>query len=190
MQIEILEENSNILLEYEKISIAFEVKTYFRLDISENGLGGIKLIEVRAKPYIKDYDENLEEKPSYWATKFNISNWGILSAFVDKERVGGAAIAWKTPELSMLEGREDLACLWDLRVSPKVRHKKIGHQLFSRAIAWAKARNCRQLKVETQNINVPACRFYVKQGCVLGSINRFAYPEAMNEIQLIWHRSL
>ena len=32
-------------------------------------------------------------------------------------------------------------------------------------------------KVVTQNINVPACRFYMKQGCVPGAIDRFAYPD-------------
>jgi GNAT superfamily N-acetyltransferase len=99
-------------------------------------------------------------------------------------------VAWKTPALSMLEDREDLACLWDLRVSPEFRGRKFGHRLFTAALAWAKERNCRQLKVETQNINVPACRFYAAQGCALGQIDRFAYPESMNEVRLVWYRSL
>ena len=55
---------------------------------------------------------------------------------------------------------------------------------------WVVARGCRWLKVETQNINVPACRFYAKQGCVLGAIHRFAYPDYPNEAQLLWYKDL
>jgi len=186
MQVKISEENPAILPEYEKISIAFEVKTHFRVEISDKGLGGFIFAEVPVAPYIKDYDRYPDEKPSRLSARFDLSNWGILSAFVENERVGGAVIAWNTPEVLMLEGRDDLACLWDLRVAPEYRGQKIGQRLFSRAVDWAKARNCRQLKVETQNINVPACRFYARQGCELGAINRFAYPPELNEIQLIW----
>jgi GNAT superfamily N-acetyltransferase len=113
-----------------------------------------------------------------------------LSAFKGAHRVGGAAVAWKTPELDMLEGRDDLACLWDLRVHPDFRKEGIGHQLFTRALAWSRERSCRRLKIETQNINVPACRFYARQDCELGGINRYAYDESINEIQLLWYRNV
>lgn len=56
--------------------------------------------------------------------------------------------------------------------------------------AWAAARGCRQLKIETQNVNVPACRFYARQGCVLGAINRFAYREFPDEVQLLWYKAI
>jgi ribosomal protein S18 acetylase RimI-like enzyme len=191
MKVEIFEENTEILPEYEKISIAFQVESYFRVELCESGLGGIKLFEEKAAtPYVKDYDNIQNEKPSHWIKRWDISNWGILSAFINKQRVGGAAIAWKTPEVDMLEGREDLACLWDLRVHSNYRNKGCEHQLFVRSLAWSRERGCRRFKVETQNINVPACRFYARQGCELGTINRYAYPEIMNETQLIWYRNV
>ena len=90
----------------------------------------------------------------------------------------------------MLDERDDLACLWDLRVADEYRGKGVGQRLFARALDWARERNCAVFKVETQNINVPACRFYTRQGCELGAINRFAYPESMNETQLIWYRKI
>jgi GNAT superfamily N-acetyltransferase len=90
----------------------------------------------------------------------------------------------------MLEGRRDLAVLWDLRVAPEARGQGVGAALFQAAEAWAAARGCRQMKVETQNVNVPACRFYASQGCVLGAIHRFAYPELPHEVQLLWYRDL
>jgi len=150
----------------------------------------MNLIEERVTPYFKDYDKNESDRPSQWTKRWDISHWGILSAYIGERRVGAAAVAWKTPEVIMLEGREDLACLWDLRVHSDYRRKGVGHQLFARAVAWSQARHCRRFKVETQNINVPACRFYAQQGCQLGSINRYAYDEALNETQLLWYRNL
>ncbi len=54
----------------------------------------------------------------------------------------------------------------------------------------SRSRGCHTLKVETQNINVPACRFYQRMGCTLGTVNRFAYPDLPDEIQLIWFKNL
>lgn len=191
MKVNIVEETPEVLPEYEKVPISFWVETYFRVELSENGLQGIKLIEETVEmPFLKDYDAIEGEKPTQWAKRFNIENWAFFSAFVDQRRVGGAAIAWKTPEIFMLEGREELACLWDLRVAPDYRSKGVGRDLFARALAWAKTRKCRLFKVETQNINVPACRFYASQGCELGAINRFVYPETLNETQLNWYRKI
>jgi GNAT superfamily N-acetyltransferase len=191
MKIRIVEETQEVLPDYAKVSIAFRVETRFRVELAENGLAGVKLIEEPVeKPFIKDYDAYSEDRPLQWAQRFDLSSWGFLSAFVDEQRVGGAAIAWKTPEVFMLEGREDLACLWDLRVSPGFRGQGVGQQLFAQAIEWSKKRNCRLFKVETQNINVPACRFYARRGCHLGAFNLHAYPEAMNETQLIWYRRI
>lgn len=66
----------------------------------------------------------------------------------------------------------------------------MGSTLFRAAEAWARARGCRQLKVETQNVNVAACRFYARQGCVLTSVHHNAYPGLPDEIQLLWYKNL
>lgn len=186
MDIRIVEESSDKLAEYEKVSIAFLVESQFHVELIQGGLG-IKLIEESVNPYVKDYD--VYGKPSEW-TQWDISSWGILSAFVGDERVGGAAVAWNTPEIVMLEGRKDLACLWDLRVHPDYRNKGVGHRLFTHAVEWARERGCSLFKVETQNINVAACRFYTRQGCELGAINRYAYHETLNETQLLWYLNI
>ena len=47
-----------------------------------------------------------------------------------------------------------------------------------------------RLKVETQNINVPACRFYEAQGCILRAIDRCAYPQLPNEVRMLWYKDL
>jgi GNAT superfamily N-acetyltransferase len=188
--IEIIEESFAALTEYEKVPIAFCVQSRFLVVPIENGLGGFKFIEESVVPYVKDYDADEDERPSQWHKRFDISHWGIFSAFSGIYRVGGAAVAWKTNKVEMLENREDLVCLWDLRVHPSYRSIGIGHQLFNYAVVWARQRQCRRIKVETQNINVPACRFYARQGCDLRGINKHAYGEASDEIQLLWYQDL
>jgi len=190
MCVEVREETVAALPEYSRVPIAFWVKSRFRVDLIRGGLGGLTLVEELVTPYVKDYDALAGEGPLRWASRWNISHWGVLCAFDGKERVGGAAIAWQTDGLDMLNGRDDLAVLWDLRVHPAHRGKGVATGLFARALAWARERQCRQLVVETQNINVPACRFYARQGCELGAINRYAYGDAVDEAQLLWYRNV
>jgi GNAT superfamily N-acetyltransferase len=161
------------------------------VSVRDGGLGGLVLSERKLDaPYVKDYDAYEGERPTQWAERFDVSNWGLIGAYADDARVGGAVVAFDTKGVNMLEGRRDLAVLWDIRVSPESRGRGVGSALFRAAEAWAAARGCRQLKIETQNINVPACRFYARQGCVLGAINRFAYQELPDEAQLLWYKTL
>ena len=47
----------------------------------------------------------------------------------------------------------------------------------------------KKMIIESQNINVAACRFYRKQGAVISKIDTNAYasePGLENEVQLIW----
>ena len=190
MTVEVIEESVSALAEYERVAIAFLVEAHFEIVPINRGLGGLGFIETAVVPYVKDYDTNESDRPSEWGKRFDLSHWGILSAFKGRQRAGGCAIAWKTPELSSSKRRDDLAWLWDLRVHPDLRRQGIGEVLFKRAVEWARERRCRRLMVETQDINVPACRFYARQGCELSGINRFAYQMELNEIQLLWHLDL
>jgi GNAT superfamily N-acetyltransferase len=191
MRVEVVEEPITALEGYADIPIAFEVGLV--LDVAEpgNGRGEFVLTERRLDvPYVKDYDAINGENPAQWAKRFDVSSWGLFAARVEGRRIGGAVVAFDTPGLAMSEGDRGLAVLWDIRVSPEARRQRVGSALFRAAEAWAKAKGCRQLKVETQNINVPACRFYARQGCVLAAVNRFAYPELPDEIQLLWQKDL
>ena len=190
MPIEIVEENAAALPQYERISIAFRVETRFSVSPIDRGLGGFEFVEETVEPYIKDYDAVEAERPTAWPERFDVSRWGFLSAFDGADRVGGAALAWGSPDVQMLEGREDLSCLWDIRVAPEYRGKGVGHLLFSHAAEWSRRKRCSLLKVETQNINVPACRFYAGHGCELRGISRYAYGSELDEIQLLWYLDL
>ncbi len=49
----------------------------------------------------------------------------------------------------MLEGREDIAILWDVRVLSEAQSQGVGFELSRTAESWTRAKGCRQLKVET-----------------------------------------
>jgi GNAT superfamily N-acetyltransferase len=177
--------------EHARTSIAFTVDRILTPALAGGGLGGISLTETPvAAPYVKDYDAEEGEGPARWAERFDISNWGMIGAYRDGMRIGGAVLAFRTPQLYMLGGRDDVTVIWDLRVAPAHRGTGAGSALFQAAERWAGARGCGWLKIETQNVNVAACRFYRKLGAVLGGINRFAYPDLPAEVQLLWWKAL
>ncbi|MBN2209859.1 MAG: GNAT family N-acetyltransferase [Sedimentisphaerales bacterium] len=187
-KIELFEQTAADLEEYLTIPIVFEVRTIFDIQIIDQGLGGFRLQErEHESPYILNYDHL--EKPE-WDKKWDISNWLILSAFLDGVHVGGCVVAYDTPGIYMLAGRKDVVALWDIRIDPAYRRQGIGSKLFQASINWARKRNCRLFKAETQNINVPACRFYARQGCVLGRIDRHIYADYPDQVELVWCKEL
>jgi len=114
----------------------------------------------------------------------------LLAAFVGGMRVGGAIVLAGADEVELLEGRRDVALLWDLRVDPRHRGQGVGTSLFSAAAAWGRKHRCVELLVETQDINVPACRFYAARGSRLAACRPGAYAECPDEIQLLWRLDL
>ena len=189
MTIDVAAEPMTALAEYALLSIAFPVDQV--LDVTARAEGGFALSARRLEvPYLKDYDAIDGEGPLHWSRRFDVSNWTLFTARVAGSRVGGATVAFDSPGLTMLEGRRDLSVLWDIRVAPNARGKGIGSALLEQVEAWARAHSCRELKVETQNINVPACAFYARRGCELRSVNHAAYPELPEEIQLLWYKDL
>ena len=191
MCVKIIEEPVARLAEHGQVPIAYEVTSRLRPDPVEGGLGGIALVEEPVDPpYVKDYDATSEEGPARWLGRWDMSSWGLLAAYVEDQRLGGVLLTRRTPWVHMLEGRDDLAVMWDLRVHPDHRGTGVGRCLFEASVDWARRHRCTELKIETQNTNVPACRFYARQGCRLGAIVSNAYEEFPDEIMLIWRLPL
>lgn len=188
MDITVSKEPMSALDAYSRIPMSFEVTEVLELTV-HGGFGGFTLSQRKLDtPYVKDYDA--VDGPLEWPQLFDVSNWQLFSAQLEGTRVGGAAVAFNSPGLIMLEGRNDLAVLWDIRVRPEARRQGVGSALFRAAETWSRERGCRRLKIETQNVNLPACRFYLRHGCTLGGIHRFIYPEFPNEVQLLWYKDL
>ena len=191
MGLEIRVESVESLGAHMGISIAFQVEKVLEVLIDKSGIQGMALRERPVTvPYLKDNDTIFADDPTSWSKRFDLTNWGVIAAYQDAMRVGGAVIAFNTANLWMLDGRSDLASLWDLRVRTEERGRGVGTALFRATEAWAETRGCSQLKIETQNTNVPACHFYVRMGCTLGGINRYAYSDLPDETRLLWFKDL
>ena len=190
--IRVVRESANGFDEYACISIAFDVRSV--LDVRASPPGGSSAFELVERPlgnaYVKDYDALAGEDPATWPARFDTSGWAVFAAYGEQGRVGGAVGVMQPDDSDMLEGRSDLALLWDIRVAPSSRGQGIGDALLAAIEHWARDGGARELKVETQNINVPACRFYARNGFDLRAVNPHAYPELPDEIQMLWYKRL
>jgi GNAT superfamily N-acetyltransferase len=188
VEVELREAGSEDLVGHAAIPIAFLVNR-----VLEPGPGGDPLDLVTRElpdPWLKNYDAEDGASPALWPNLYDTSTWRVISAWQGTERVGGLVLFTSTPGVDMLEGRSDLALIWDIRVAPESRGCGIGSRLVSAAVDWARCHACRELKVETQNINFGAYRFYESQGFDLRSVRRGAYPDLPDEIQFLLYRAI
>jgi ribosomal protein S18 acetylase RimI-like enzyme len=82
------------------------------------------------------------------------------------------------------------AIVWDIAVNPGVRRQGVGSRLMDHAITWTRERGLPGVMLETQNINVPACRLYERCGFVLGGFDRYLYCGELpgtSEVALFWY---
>jgi GNAT superfamily N-acetyltransferase len=189
MTIRILRESSSTLADYARVPIAFIADRALEVTPRANG-SGFDFAERASEYGLKDYDGLPNEGPERWPHRFDISRWAFFGAFNGNERVGGAAVVVRSPDVDMLEGRDDLALIWDIRVAPSPRHQGVGSALMRAVEAYALTVECVAIKVETQDINVPACRFYMHHGFELHAAIPHAYPECPDETMLLWYKDL
>ena len=176
---------------YDSVSQNVDVKSEYRIKRIDNGLGGLVLEEVPVTPYIKDL--SVYERATEFEKEFDITHWSFYMAFDDEKPVGALTIAARTDKLYMLGGRDDACVLWDIRVADEYKHRGIGQKMLDLAIKDAKADGYKQMIIECQNNNVPACNFYRKQGALLSKIDMYAYYQeeaCRDEAQFVWYLDL
>ena len=169
------------------------VRSMLKIDKEDRGLGGFRLTETPVEPYVRDFCTGDDASVGRWAERFDLSNWMFFMAFDGENPVGAATVATRTEGVNMLAGRDDLAVLWDIRVEEAYKGQGVGRTLFQMAADWARGQGLAQMKIECQNDNVPAVRFYHRQGAVLGAIDEYAYcgdTDFGHTAQLIWYLDL
>lgn len=177
------------LLVYDSISMQVDVNEIYEVQRTGSGMEGVsyQFIRKQVPPYVIDFTEG--DSAVCWSEKFDISNWVFFMAFDGERAVGGTAVASRTDEIRMLEGRDDITVLWDLRVEKGYKRLGIGRKLFEMASSWSKNNGFKMMKIECQNTNLPACDFYQKQGAKLCVVNENGYVDS-DEVMFLWYLNL
>jgi GNAT superfamily N-acetyltransferase len=187
VHVELEDPGINDWTDYARVPIAFQVS---RTLVPASDLNPLAFREKSVdSPWWKDYDTIPGCHPLTWPQQFDTSSWRVFSAWHGSRKVGGMVLIPGPSDFEMLEGRENLVLVWDLRVRPEWRGKGIGSALLRAAEQWAKSRGCAELKVETQNSNVAACGLYSRMGFTLRIVDPTAYP-GLDEIRMLWYRSI
>lgn len=176
---------------YDQVTQNVEIKSIYQIKRIDGGLGGILLEEVPVDPHVKDL--SVYERACEFEKCFDITNWRFYMAFDGDTPMGAATVAGTTENLYMLGGRDDACVLWDIRVADAYKHQGIGQSLFDMAKTGAGNDGYKQMIIECQNNNVTACRFYKKQGALLGKVDAYAYynePDVRDEVQFLWYLDL
>lgn len=190
-QYEIKEMDKSCFQLYDQVSMNVDVSSEYHVNRIDNGLGGLVFEEVPVAPFVKDLSKY--ELAAEYEKMFDISNWRFYMAFDGESPVGAMTVAGPTEGMYMLGGRTDACVLWDIRVADGYKHKGIGQKMLDLGIKEAKADGYRLMIIECQNNNVPACKFYRKQGALLSKVDMNAYdsePGLADEVQFIWHLDL
>jgi streptothricin acetyltransferase len=127
-------------------------------------------------PWIKRYPAD-QQAEAY----LNRPDHAAWLAYVDGHVAGQILVA---------EHWNRYAFVCDLTVDLPYRRVGVGSRLIARAARWAGGRKLAGVMVETQNINVPACRFYESCGFALGGIDAQLYrglPELAGEMALFYY---
>ena len=132
---------------------------------------------VARPPVQKRYPPEVVDYPSY----VDNPDKAIFIAYAGRRAAG---------QIRLCRYWNQYAYIEDIAVDPGFRRRGIGERLLRRAIEWAHARQLPGVMLETQNINVPACRLYERCGFTLGGCDRFLYRglhPGTEEIALYWY---
>jgi len=128
-------------------------------------------------PYVKRYGPEVHDAQAY----IGQPDHAAWLAYVDGRLAG---------QILVKEHWNRYAIIWDIVVDPPFRLRGVGRRLIEQAIRWARERGLPGVVLETQNINVAACRLYESCGFALRGFDGYLYrgiePDT-GEIALFWY---
>ncbi len=114
------------------------------------------------EPSSKKYDDDKIDLSDYIVKETR----DIFLAYDEDNCVGQIRVSRKWNNYCFVE---------DIAVAKDYRGRGVGGKLIGVAENWAKDRGLFGLMLETQNTNLLACRFYIKQGFILGGVDTQLY---------------
>ncbi|WP_449403003.1 GNAT family N-acetyltransferase [Exiguobacterium artemiae] len=138
---------------------------------------------------IWSYEEELYDTPSEirfpddkldWSAYIDSNEKIVLLAFYEDACIG---------QIRLVKDWNRFAYIENIAVKKEFRKSGVGHLLLEAAETWAKEQSLIGLSLEAQNDNLIACRFYVKEGFVLGGVDTLkqsANPHI--DLTLYWYK--
>ena len=138
--------------------------------------GKIRYTVVEVPPFRKEYGRHRTDFMEFAGDPDKT----IFLAYVDQEIAG---------QVRVTKSWNDFALIDDFAVDVKFRRRGVGRALIQRSIAWARERGFPGLTLETQDINVPACRLYASCGFELHGFDTHLYKALglPDEMALFWY---
>jgi streptothricin acetyltransferase len=174
VEITICEMDARTLRSVDQCDNTFTVDSQLVLHAED---GKISYTVVSVPPHKKSYPPEQKDYRAYLNDPAKV----IFFAFVDGELAG---------QIRVLKYWNAYACIDDIAVEPRFRKCRVGRTLIQRAVEWVRVKGFPGLMLETQNINVSACRFYESCGFELGGFDRNLYKglnPSTDEIALYWY---
>lgn len=132
------------------------------------------------------YNEKLYDTPTqkyYPAEEINSNDYidninkAIFFACIDNKCIG---------QIILRKNWNNYCFIEDISVAKNYRRNGIGKVLIDKAQNWANSNGLAGLMLETQNNNLIACRFYLKQGFEIGSVDKLLYSGLDNDEHAIF----
>jgi ribosomal protein S18 acetylase RimI-like enzyme len=135
------------------------------------------------------YEEELYDTPTEirfpddkldWSAYIDSSEKIVLLAFHEDACIG---------QIRLVKDWNRFAYIENIAVKKDFRKSGVGHLLLEAAETWAKEQSLIGLSLEAQNDNLIACRFYVKEGFVLGGVDTLKQSANSNiDLTLYWYK--
>jgi ribosomal protein S18 acetylase RimI-like enzyme len=174
MNTTIREIDEGSLQDANKCDAAFTVDSKLALHMKD---GVIRYSVVSVAPYRKQYIFEAKEYSTYISNPDKI----VYFAYADGQLAG---------QITLSKHWNAYAWIDDFAVDARFRRRGVGRALMQKAVDWAKEKNLPGIMLETQDVNVPACRFYENFGFKLRGFDTHLYkgltPDT-DEIALYWY---
>lgn len=164
---------SSNICDYNKLNDGFIVTG--RMILKYDNDNWTYMEELFSKPYFKQYEnEDIDTTYALDTSK------AVFLYYVDDLCIG---------QIRLCSNWNGYALVEDIGVSKDWRQKGIGTELLEKAVEWAKQNNHIGLMLETQDVNISACRFYAKNNFIIGGVDSMLYSKypSANEKAIFWY---
>ncbi|WP_055109691.1 GNAT family N-acetyltransferase [Paenibacillus ihumii] len=131
--------------------------------------------EAFPEPYFKQY-ENEDIDTTYTEDPGK----AVFLYYVDHMCIG---------QIRLRSNWNGYALIEDIGVSKDWRQQGIGTKLLKKGVQWAKENKHVGLMLETQDVNISACRFYASNSFIIGGVDSMLYSNFSNanEKAIFWY---